>query len=632
MQKMRFHIKHFQSEHFVVAFLVVMTAVSFPLKSLGSEQSERLVCPDLHEHQTLLESGKRYAEQHGSSVNPFRRRILSPLELQPLDRSSKLKALRDNLSETLKDKDSNLSLSEALFFAKECLVLGQFHESYEYFKEASLLSEYMGLKTPDSSILRYMALSLLLEGCEDERLREPTYGDETLESAEVDKEGLVYQCLVNAIVKKQPQHARSKWLSATDLYQQSIDAREPQDKAPVVDYVNLALLLEWQGSYSKAKILLQTVQNLCLKDTAHKYYNSNKIDFLNDAIIGFCGRHQDLEFARMTTNLVRPDDYDGRLELLSLFSKGRCCDDAVSLFHSMIGTLGDTKFAIHPDTVNILASLLPCLSDSDEIVVQNFMSNYFTHRNSDAAKELLAVLKEAEKKGWRGFGNSLYKRNLWPPSTLSDSPETLSQFAEFFMSIKDYKNAAIAISQTLAAINDSPDSWVSLDSKFAAVASLDDAFQLSNDIRKSSELSKFSAELSSLKGRLASEIEKRQCLEIAAQLDDTAEKLDRQNLFAKAEELHRDSFNIKKQKLGASHAETLNALVSLARDLGWENKFKESSIAFANAHAIYQSQPALQNRDYANMLDSYAQMLNHAHDEKAAAKIYEEEQKFFRTH
>jgi hypothetical protein len=32
------------------------------------------------------------------------------------------------------------------------------------------------------------------------------------------------------------------------------------------------------------------------------------------------------------------------------------------------------------------------------------------------------------------------------------------------------------------------------------------------------------------------------------------------------------------------------------------------------------------------MLDSYAQMLNHAHDEKAAAKIYEEEQKFFRTH
>jgi tetratricopeptide (TPR) repeat protein len=173
--------------------------------------------------------------------------------------------------------------------------------------------------------------------------------------------------------------------------------------------------------------------------------------------------------------------------------------------------------------------------------------------------------------------------------------------------------------------------WENLDQRFASLAQaksdLNAPWVMESEqgriLRKKVELSL---------SELSAEHEKRECLEVAAKLDQTASRLESHYLFAKAEDMHRESLEIKSKNLGANNAEILTSLNGLARTLSLQKKYKEAIAAYQKALAFYNANKQFQDRGYASVLESYAQVLASSGQKAKADKVYEDARAFYRQH
>jgi tetratricopeptide (TPR) repeat protein len=239
-------------------------------------------------------------------------------------------------------------------------------------------------------------------------------------------------------------------------------------------------------------------------------------------------------------------------------------------------------------------------------------------------------LKKADERGWHAFPGSVYRTYTKDASASGESPEVLSVFVDFFVEAKDYNLALAALNRSLGLVKRHPNVWMSLDDKFSTASKLKD--QTSAPwVMHTATGEETVKEATALVDHLSKLIAQRECLSVAADLDATAAKLEERDLFAKAEQLYRESVQIKKKNLGPKHVEVLSSLVALARVLSMQDKFAEAASTYAEALALYSANKSFRDRSYGTMLESYAQVLVRANKTAQADKIYAEAREFYRT-
>jgi len=230
---------------------------------------------------------------------------------------------------------------------------------------------------------------------------------------------------------------------------------------------------------------------------------------------------------------------------------------------------------------------------------------------------------------WKGFPLAVYRSYTQPRHR--QAIDELRQFGLYFARTGDYSTALSAQEKIVDIIDNRTKDWKNLDQRFSWLA------QAKSDlsapfVMKTTQGQALFKRVQSLLAAISAEHQKRECLAVAAKLDETAGRLEDKDLFAKAAQLYRESFEIKAKNLGMNNAETLSSIVALAHALSFEQKYKDADLAFQKALGIYHANKSFQDRSYVTLLESYAQMLAAANEKTKADKIYEEARTYYRWH
>ena len=603
-----------------------------------AEESSPTFCPDLHEHKAVLEEGLRYYDENKSHPKGRSGGYSENLDLY-MNSSFDDRWFQADWEPSEKELDSYKVTSEAdpyhlCFLADRCLFYGKFSKAFELFSQLQKIEEGKKGLVATPQLIRMMAWTKLLCGCDDPLI--PQHGQIpkdhclALNFDSTGRQQIIQSNLIKKITQSGTRAENPDWLEALELYQRSSDLRTPGYPARISDEVIRALLLEWNEQVKESKDVLLSNAGKYFKDNSTLKLGTDDALSLSGAIVGFCQRQNDIELAHLMESRISSKDTEIAGQLLAFYGAGHYCDEAVRLFRKITNDFDATKYAINGITLNGVGTAIPCLSDSDAAAIKTLVDSNLKFRNFRDSQYLLPILKKADEKGWHAFPGSVYRTYTKNESASGESPEVLSVFVDFFVETKDYNLALAALNRSLGVVKRHPNAWMSLDDKFLTASKLKEQASAPWVMRTATggETIKEATALVEYLSRLVAQ---RECLSVAADLDATAEKLEERDLFAKAEQLYRESVQIKKKNLGPNHIETVSSLVALARVLSLQDKCAEATSTYAEALTIYNANKSFRDRSYGDMLESYAQVLVKANRTAQADKVYAEAREFYRT-
>jgi tetratricopeptide (TPR) repeat protein len=611
--------------------ILLNALVSFCMISLSAPclagESGMPVCPDLHQHEEVLRDGQQYLDQNKANgySTPGGQGYA---EGGAIFDSRYYEAQRENkfVADLSKLKfDSEDALSEANRMANLCLFMGRFSEAYDLAKRVSRAydSEIIRAKPNDiADSVRTMIRCRLISGCEnlDEVKRYSSYwmlcGVDSIDDSRVRKVSIGYDEIIylNLTTRIESDHsANPAWNEALLLNERlnHLHFDKPTEGSLAC---LIALLLEWNNQIDEAHKTLLSVDEF------------NPTVLVQNAIIGFCQRNDDFAVLKHLESKMVQNPKEQSIAILRLYLTKDHCSEARQLFRNLVSEYRASSRSSQGIMLNAVHDAIKCLEDQDEPVLKNFLvtvleQNYFSDNGW-----ILRILTESEKK-WKSFPVETYKE--YTRQDRKQTPGPLRQFALYFASKGDYATSLEAQSAVVGSIDRTTKIWENLDQRFASLAQaksdLNAPWMMGSEqgriLRKKVELS-----LSAI----SAEHEKRECLEVAAKLDETASQLESRDLFHKAEEMHRESLDIKIRNLGPNNPEILSSLNGLARTLSVQKKYKEADAAYQKALAFYNANKRIKDRAYANVLESYAQMLVCSGQKTRADKVYEESRAFYR--
>jgi tetratricopeptide (TPR) repeat protein len=613
--------------------ILLNALVSFCMISLGAPclagESGMPVCPDLHQHEEVLRDGQQYLDQNKANGYSTPGGQGYP-EGGAIFDSRYYEAQRENkfVSDLSKLKfDSEDALSEANRMANLCLFMGRFSEAYDLAKRVSRAydSESIHAKPDDiANALRTMIRCQLISGCEniDQVKRyssfEALVNEFSVDEAKAKTLGFGYDETVylNLTHRIESDHsANPAWNEALLLNKR---LNHLHFDKPTEDSLAclIALLLEWNNQIAEAHKTLLSVEGV------------NPAEFVQNATISFCQRNDDFPVLKHLESKMVQNPKEQSVAILRLYLSKEHCSEASQSFRKLVSDYRASSRSKQGVMLNAVHDTIKCLDETDESVLKTFLvteleQNYFSDDGW-----IVRILAEGEKK-WKGFPVETYKE--YTRQDRKQTPGPLRQFALYFASKGDYATSLEAQSAVVGSIDRTTKIWENLDQRFASLAQaksdLNAPWVMESEqgriLRKKVELSL---------SELSAEHEKRECLEVAAKLDQTASRLESHYLFAKAEDMHRESLEIKSKNLGANNAEILTSLNGLARTLSLQKKYKEAIAAYQKALAFYNANKQFQDRGYASVLESYAQVLASSGQKAKADKVYEDARAFYRQH
>ncbi len=113
------------------------------------------------------------------------------------------------------------------------------------------------------------------------------------------------------------------------------------------------------------------------------------------------------------------------------------------------------------------------------------------------------------------------------------------------------------------------------------------------------------------------------CLQIAADLDRTAWRLERVGLYDRAEKAYKQLLAIEEKNLGKDNQNTLAARADLARLYADEQRYSQAQNIYERTLALYKK-TANRGQPYIALLENYGDMLNHINQTAKANEIYNE--------
>jgi tetratricopeptide (TPR) repeat protein len=598
-----------------------------------ADDSGMPICPDLHQHETVLRDGQQFLDQSKRPDRLNRSESFGPggfgsAELGPsvfhdwgrsFDEAAMAAKFKANISNLRYDSKESLSTAEGV--ASVCLFLGQFSEGYGI--EKQILDAYDSGKvqaTPDNLArsLRTGIQCSLLSGCERTDQLHRFSSEEMLyhfytvnESIPITQKygEVAYLNLVHQI--ESGRSANPAWREAVELSKR-LTQLHPKRGSEIYLSCLIALLFEWNNQIAEAREALSSAAEI------------NPPEFFQTTCVGFCQRNDDLTLLKLIDSLTITKSPWLTVSTYEL-SKQRS-NDASPIFHSLISDYGDVPKPAQEVRLHAICDAIKYLNDLDEPTLKEFLlANLDPNRLPDE-KWIPRILSESANK-WKNFPLEVYL--VYVHEVLKQTPSALRQFALYFASKGEYETALTAQRAIINSINRTTKDWNNMDQRLAALTQVKSDLsapwvmqsEQGKTLRKDVELALV---------ELAAEHEKRECLEVAAKLDETASKLERRDLFDKAAEMHRESLDIKSKNLGPNNPEILSSLNGLARTLSVQKKYKEADAAYQKILAFYNANKQLQDRSYASVLESYAQMLASSGQKTKADKVYEDARIFYR--
>jgi tetratricopeptide (TPR) repeat protein len=601
-----------------------------------ADESGAPVCPDLHQHETVLRDGQQFLDRSkrsdpsnksSDSYGPRGFGIgfaeFGPIIFNDWGRSfdepgmaAKFKARISNLQ-----FDSEEALSTAQYNAQVCLFLGQFPEGYGI--EKQILDAYDSGKvqaTPDNlaRTLRTAIECRVLSGCEktdqlkrfssEEMLYHIYTAHESTPQPQRYRE-IAYLNLVHQI--ESSRSANPAWSEALELSKR-LAQLHPKLASETDLSCLIALLFEWNNQIAEAR------------DTLSSAAVISPSELFKTTCIGFCQRHDDLTLLKQLDPLIIPKPPWVTVSTYEL-NKLRS-NDPSPMFHTLISDYrGESKPALEV-RLHAICDVIKYLNDLDEPALKEFLVTNLESNDLLDEKWIARILSESANK-WKNFPLEAYL--AYVHQVLNQTPSALRQFALYFASTGDYETSLKAQNAIFISVNRITKDWNNMDQRLTLLTQVKSDLsapwvmqsEQGKTLRKDVELA--------LAG-LVVEHEKRECLDVAAKLDATANQLEDRYLFAKAADMHRESLNIKTKNLGPNNPEVLSSLNGLARTLSVQKKYKEADAAYRNALAFYNANKQFRDRDYASMLESYAQMLASSGQKAKADKVYEDARTFYR--
>jgi tetratricopeptide (TPR) repeat protein len=229
-----------------------------------------------------------------------------------------------------------------------------------------------------------------------------------------------------------------------------------------------------------------------------------------------------------------------------------------------------------------------------------------------------SVMLAMTKRGWTDQANSICDEIMHQNSSERAIRPSLI-IASWYVQSNNFERSIKAYQNTLNTINEK---------HYSAEQSLENLAQLKSIIAKDSNRSQ---EYDSIKKAVErstkfyeDQIRRRQCLEMAKQLNETAFNLEKRTHFDMARKLYQQALEIKQLNLAPNDPETAKQIIDLARVATEQNKYVEAQRLYEKALSTLRKNPLTDASDTIAALESYGQMLNDSKQAPKANQIYNE--------
>jgi len=329
-------------------------------------------------------------------------------------------------------------------------------------------------------------------------------------------------------------------------------------------------------------------------------------------VADFCRDHKDFDFAKKYESKILNAAHGIRdpgpvSNLLALYVAENKSTDAVQLFKQAM-----SNSLLLP--ADLLIAMFDVMNPADVSAVAEYVPRVWSALDKDCNRLMLAM----EQHGWSDQVDSICE--AFAQDKHIAKVIRLFAVANCYEQLKKYPRALLKYKEIAAAVETEhePDA--------EAIKDLSHVGTAINTIHMKQQPG--SQVLSSNTTRLIAfhndQIRRRQCLEMAKQLNHTAFELEKNCSFAMAQKLYQQALEIKQLNLAANDPETANQMLDVARNAGEQKHYLEAQSLYERALATLRKSPHTDPSDTIGALESYGQILNQMKQEAKAVKIYDE--------
>ncbi len=323
--------------------------------------------------------------------------------------------------------------------------------------------------------------------------------------------------------------------------------------------------------------------------------------------------HSDLDLikqyeSQIVTDAITDGDSDSVAPILSIYLTAKKEDDARRVLRRCM----EGKLVL--PSVSLI-SMFPVLDVADVTAVANNLAKRWSII-APSENDLCEVDRAMEAHGWKSQADSIRKAIVAGAASRGNISD--------LMTVGNYYRHNGNSTQALAVCKE----IVPTIEKFShsdrqSVNELTDLITVldSTEMRKENECSSCRANAKDRLDFHADQIRRRQCLEMAAQLNQTAFSLEANNDYAMAHKLYREALDIKQLNLRPDDPETANQMVDVARMAAAQKQFREAQTLFEQALAILRIHDVSNHSDTISALEKYGEVLNQMNQKDKAERI-----------
>jgi Tetratricopeptide repeat len=675
-----------KAKRVVLSFIAVVCALAASSVRVSAEEQQS--CPDMSEHQKVLNEGIEYSESgrttHSFGNQEFRADMIpwdsvigsrkpeldlyAPPRLSdqfvqfrqpflpPLQGDSKQLAEKDSETLPLRTEDE-IQAAEA--YALKCEEWRSYTSAKRLYERILLVREKGTDKKALASTLEDLARVYIMLGAPETEsagaaLPESVHWTGIRGRSEV----YVYSLLLSGLnsnhhgadESSEDSSIRAQnWNIAAKMYSRVLEVQD-EGYVNIGSLLNLAALKEWQGKgdvwalYVKAMTTQKKVDFDQLATTErvfggygsgakyeyehHHYLPAERENAARVAALDYCIRNSRFDLLRtLEQDLVFHRSWPAVSNAILAYVNHDRDDDALRLFRQVMSQNSSPKKA-WPDpkslSTDTIVTMLPRLSAGDRHSLESYVSN---NVEFDVLPALIVALQRAGRNDW---ALSLYHEMNGRQNSKANANHTsvlcLLKFGNFYLMQRSLPEYFNTMNQVMSVIEDSND--IQLSTKNDLLAEIDRVLS-----RESSNHMSIAqpvvARAHSLSERYRKRIEKHECIEMADRLDKTGSRLEDQAQYAEAEKMYRESLAIKQKNLEQDDPDLTFALDNMARICADQKRHVDAQRFYEQELVRYRKNPRQQDREYAAMLERYGDMLAHANQTAKADQIYAEARAFY---
>jgi len=601
------------------------------LGTTTAHADEAPLCHDMSARRAVLDEGKQYLDQHAADrairfseydanmylqyKNRYNQIVGIPridisdaeLEAMPLDTSEQLgsaQSTAQGLEDALRLKSANKLYMRILKQREQQESGSELAQALESVARTMILSEAKVWITKeihefDQAPLAYGGYNHYADGGR-------WMGKRFLVHYAI--KALAFKALDESLDRLSP----SDLLAAEQLYSRALAIRRQRQKGEQSgwnepdldsDLLFLAAFKDRQNKVEEAKALYVEASDRDPQGTAAY-------------LAGFCLRHKDLELAKQSepkllTAARRSDETGAISMLLALYVEQKRSKAALELFRQ---AMSDVLFL----RVDSVISMFDVITAGDMPSVTQYLHRAWNN-SAMLDDDFIKVVQAMEQHGWGDQADSLCESFANTPNSMG-LVSRLLVVAKCYQRLKKYSPAFLRYKEIATAVESKHET------DETAVQDLTDVITAlkTPEMKQQAGSQSLLSQATQLVAFHQDQIRRRQCLDMAKQLNHTAFELEKNCSYAMAQKLYQQALEIKQINLAANDPETANQMLDVARNAGEQKNYVQAQSLYERALATLRKSPHTDPSDTIGALENYGQILNKMKQEAKAAKIYDE--------